>query len=158
MENRIDDRPMTPGEETEIFDLVSRVFLEHVAPLYSETGIAKFFDLVSPAWLHEISSQEGCFVQIALKGTAPVGVVAVVETSHIALFFVESGHQGQGVGRRLMEGAVRRIGDAEPASGAITVNASPNSRPIYRKLGFQALGDEIDEEGLLYTPMSRPAP
>ena len=36
-------RPMRSGEETQVVDLVERVFNEFIAPLYTQEGVAEFF-------------------------------------------------------------------------------------------------------------------
>ena len=46
---------MQENEEKDVYDLIVRVFHEHVAPVYSRNGIDKFFSLVSPAWLGELN-------------------------------------------------------------------------------------------------------
>lgn len=148
-------RPMEAGEETELYELVSRVFYQHVAPLYSEKGVEKFFALVSPQWLCAQEALSTSFTIVAAHGNTPVGMLTVVNESHVALFFVDSSEQGMGIGRSLMQLAICRCQQINPLLRVMTVSASPNSVPFYERIGFVVQEEQIDEEGMLYTPMKK---
>ena len=89
------------------------------------------------------------------QNNRPIGMLVVREESHIALIFVDSQHQGKGIGKGLINEAIRMCQDRNPKLAAITVNSSPNSISFYKGIGFNPLGDEVDEDGLRYTPMEK---
>ena len=64
------------------------------------------------------------------------------------LFFVDSAHQRQGIGRRLFELAMKDCPDE-----IMTVNAAPFAIPIYEKLGFNVNDAEQIVNGIRFTPM-----
>ena len=66
----------------------------------------------------------------------------------LELFFVDSAHQRQGIGRRLFELAMKDCPDE-----IMTVNAAPFAIPIYEKLGFNVNDAEQIVNGIRFTPM-----
>lgn len=67
---------------------------------------------------------------------------------HIALFFVDSNYQRQGIGKKLFS-----LVSEDNTGGSITVNSSPFAVPIYHRLGFVDTNSERVTNGLRYTPM-----
>lgn len=144
-------RTITETERPEALELVWGTFLAFVAPDYPPQGVESF-----RAFLNSRDTMDALEIAGAFEGGSLKGVIAVRdEGRHICLFFVRAASQGQGVGRRLWEYARDRC-----AHSAITVNASPFAVPVYRRLGFQALGPEQTVGGIRYTPMKyeRPSP
>ena len=146
---------MKEYEVTAVYDLVVRVFHEHVSPVYTERGVDKFLGMISPAALLGANKGESSFIIVTRQNNRPIGMLVVREESHIALIFVDSQHQGKGVGKGLINEAIRMCQDRNPKLAAITVNSSPNSISFYKGIGFNPLGDEVDEDGLRYTPMEK---
>ena len=129
-------------EETEAaLGLVRRVFLQYEAPDYSPQGVEEFEKTLRDEAYLSALSMLGAFLDGEL-----IGVIATRDGGrHIALFFVDTGHQRQGVGRRLFR-AVRTEG--------MTVNSSPYAVPVYTHLGFVPTGPEQEVNGLRFTPMT----
>ena len=146
---------MKENEVTAVYDLVVRVFHEHVSPVYTERGVDKFLGMISPAALLGANKGESSFIIVTRQNNRPIGMLVVREESHIALIFVDSQHQGKGIGKGLINEAIRMCQDRNPKLAAITVNSSPNSISFYKGIGFNPLGDEVDEDGLRYTPMEK---
>ena len=73
-----------PGEEAGVIDLVSMVFNEFVAPLYSQEGVSEFMKY---AYVDELAERikAGNFVLSAKSGNDIIGVVEVRENNHVAL-------------------------------------------------------------------------
>jgi GNAT superfamily N-acetyltransferase len=83
-----------------------------------------------------------------------VGVAAMRDDSHLTQFFVSTRYQGRGIARRLwqrtMRDAIRRAGPRR-----FTLNATRCAVPVYRRLGFVAVGPErLSHNGLVTTPMT----
>lgn len=124
--------------------LVYKVFMEYEAPDYTEEGVEEFGKTMQDEEYLSGLCMYGAFALEKL-----IGVIATrSEGTHIALFFVDSGFQGKGVGRSLFQTVT-----AECASNRITVNSSPYAVPIYKKLGFTQTDTEQSVNGLRFTPM-----
>ena len=146
---------MKKDEVNCIYDLIVRIFHEHVAPAYSDKGIDKFLNMVSPAALLEANEGESSFVIVARQNDNPIGMLAVIQESHVGLIFVDTQHQGKGIGKSLIDEAIKICKERNPRLTAITVSSSPNSITFYEGIGFTAEGDEVNEGGMRYTPMRR---
>ncbi len=61
--------------------------------------------------------------------------------------------RGRQVGARLMEAALKQIGDAGPRS--VKIHAQTQAKAFYARLGFVASGDIFDEDGIQHIAMYR---
>ncbi|MBW2411254.1 MAG: GNAT family N-acetyltransferase [Deltaproteobacteria bacterium] len=143
---------MEPGEERGVIDLVSTVFNEYVAPLYSPEGVSEFMKYLREDELaHRIHS--GNFVLLAKSGVDIIGVVEVRDNSHIAMLFVKGSHQKLGIGKELLKIAIEKCKTLNPDTRCITVNSFPNAVSAYRTMGFNARKPEQAVNGIRFTPM-----
>lgn len=146
-------RPMEPGEEAKVCNLVTEVFMEFVAPLYGQEGVEEFLSyLTVPALAGRVAEES--FVLVARDGERLVGMTEVREHSHMSLLFTRTAMQRQGVGRMLLKSALDKCLAHDPALSGLTVNASPNAVPFYEKAGFAATGDSTTHNGITFTPMA----
>ena len=137
-------RKLESIETKTALDLVNRVFMEYEAPDYTEEGVGEFNKTMRDEEYLSKLCMYGAFAHEKL-----IGVIATrSEGTHIALFFVEGGFQGKGVGRSLFQTVL-----ADCESNRITVNSSPYAVPIYKKLGFTETDTEQTVNGLRFTPM-----
>jgi predicted N-acetyltransferase YhbS len=83
---------LRPGEEEDVYNLVLRVFHRFVAPTYTEDGIGTFLNMMSPDSLKEKSPNR--FTIVAEHNDQIVGIVAMINVSHIALLFVDFDFHG----------------------------------------------------------------
>ena len=143
---------MKAGEEQEVCALVIRVFNEFVALQYSEKGIQEFLKYVEPYRLSE-SCKKDDFVQLAISEGIIVGMIELVNNSHISLFYTEGDYQGIGIGRELLRKAMGICLRNDPLLTGITVNSSPNAVNIYQKLGFHMVEPEQIKSGIIFVPM-----
>lgn len=98
---------------------------------------------------------EGCFV--AEMDGRPVGTTVTSvfgSVAWIAMVLVEPGMRGQGIGRRLMEHAIRHLDDR--GIPTVRLDATPLGKPLYERLGFVAEYELARWEGV--APSPRPAP
>ena len=132
-------------QQSQVFDLAWRVFNKFEAPEYDEKGIETFYKAIHS---HEYTSQlkiYGAFYHEEI-----VGVLATRNSgSHIALFFVEDQYHKMGIGKQLMEEALKNC-----QTNKMTVNSSPYAVKIYRALGFVEVDTEQISDGIRYIPMS----
>ena len=151
----IEISPMEKGEERKVYELVVRTFHAHVAPVYTEEGVAKFLGMLSVDGLGEMRAGERSFAFNARERHDIVGMVSVINQSHIALLFVDPDHQQKGIGTGLIRDAIKECLDRNPDLSVITVSASPNSKTFYEAAGFEAQGCEVDEDGMRFTLMKK---
>ncbi|HEX3018316.1 MAG TPA: GNAT family N-acetyltransferase [Caproicibacter sp.] len=137
-------RKLNNDEIKSALDLAWNVFLKFEAPDYSQDGVDEFNRSIhDPQYLNMLQ------LYGAFDGKKIVGMIATRSSGkHIALFFVDGKHQGQGVGRKLFTQIC-----AQSSSEKITVNSSPFAVPIYHHLGFTDTDTEQITNGLRYTPM-----
>jgi GNAT superfamily N-acetyltransferase len=145
--------PMQPGEEAQVLELVSRVFYQFVAPLYSDEGVAEFLKYAYASILADRTKGDH-LLQVAESHDEIIGIIETRDHSHIALFFVEPEHQRKGIGRELLNKAVNECIASNPELTEITVNSSPNAVSAYRALGFMERDEEKTVIGIRFVPMS----
>lgn len=148
-------RPMEPGEEEIVSDLVRRVFDLFVAPEYEPEGVEAFYRYIEPERLRERAAKDHDIL-LAFVDKALVGALELREGRHISLLFVDAMFQGRGIARALLEEAIALARRRNPKVEKITVNASPNSAFIYERLGFRATGPRQSREGIVFIPMEKP--
>ena len=153
MDIPIEYRKMRQGEESLIFRFVSRVFNEFVAPEFSQEGIDEFMKYIRPDEL-TIHIRKNHFILIAEFSSEIIGVIAVRDYNHIALFFVDTLFQRRGVGRELLRNALDTCRWNDLSLSQITVNASPNSINAYESMGFQPTDSEQCVNGIRFVPMN----
>ncbi len=130
--------------------MVKEVFFEHIAPLYSRQGVDEFFIYIDSR--HTLNRQRGSHIILEAFDEATNSIVGMIETrnkNHVCLFFVKSAYQRKGVGRLLLQEAIKRV----PLQNSITVNASPNAVEAYKALGFNEAGKMKEEQGIRFMPM-----
>lgn len=143
---------MATGEESEICDLVIRVFDEFNRSEYSEEGIRGFYSYVSPFMLSK-RTRLNHFVLTAKVDHQIAGIIEVCDFDHISLLFVDKPFQQRGIAGILMEKALRHCQQERQDKTSITVNASPYAVSIYKKLGFYITGTDRTQNGIFFTPM-----
>ena len=80
-----------------------------------------------------------------------VGIIGVRNTNHVSLLFVDRDYHRMGIA----SGLIRRfIRDARTEGITyVTVNSSPYAVGFYHKIGFINLSEEIEKDGIRFTPM-----
>lgn len=145
-------REMRLGEESKICAFIAKIFNEFVAPEFSDQGIKTFLVTNTEADLRD-RLRKGATLILAEENGILVGVIEVVDQTHISRFFVEGSYQKRGVGRGLLERAIRLCLHENPNPLTLTVNSSPNSVAAYESLGFKRTADEQVSDGIRYVPM-----
>jgi GNAT superfamily N-acetyltransferase len=145
-------RHFHPGEETQVCELVTRVFDELVAPGLVPEGVEEFLSYVQPDSLRE-RSQTGYMTLVAALGDEMVGVIQIKSHHHVSLYFVDQAHLGKGIGKELWWRALAICRRERPDLAEITVNSSLYAVPIYEKLGFRQTRPEQVVNGIRFVPM-----
>jgi GNAT superfamily N-acetyltransferase len=142
-------RPAHPEELPSLAAFAQRIFAASVAPAYTAEGVETFSRYAdAPA----MSARQGNHrLVVAEVGTTLVGLLELRDESHVAMLFVESAYQRQGIGRALLRAAFGPETDWPP----LTVNSAPGAEGAYERLGFVATGPEEERNGMRYLPMRR---
>jgi ribosomal protein S18 acetylase RimI-like enzyme len=152
MDIQIKYRRMKQGDEKQVFTLIKGVFSQFVAPEFSQEGIEEFLKYIQPdALISHLKSNH--FALIAALGSKIIGVIAVRDYNHVALFFVDYRYQRMGIGKELFHNALEVCKRHEVKTSQITVNASPNSIDAYKKLNFEPTDKEQCVNGIRFVPM-----
>lgn len=138
-------RKILKEEMKDALDLVWRVFLEYEAPDYTEEGVEEFKRTIND--IDWVNAREfyGAFNKNQL-----LGVIAIKDISHIALFFVDGKYHKQGIGKKLYNKA-----ELLNNKGYFTVNSSPYAHEVYKHLGFIDTDIEQCVNGLRFYPMKK---
>lgn len=143
---------MRPGQETLVIDLVTEVFDKFIAPGYTLEGATEFYKYANVDSLSK-RSKLNHFTILAKDKLQVIGIIEIRDLSHIAMFFVRSKSQKKGIGRALLDDAIKRIPKERDEIKALTVNSSPNAVEAYKKYGFITTGDEQNINGIRFIPM-----
>lgn len=139
-------------EWDEAMELVYRTFLEFDAPEFTEEGIQQFREFISDNTIKRMF-EEGSFQMIgAYDHMKLVGVLALREDRHISLLFVDRDYHRQGIGRKLIL-IIANYVLLKLHQDVITVNSSPYAEEFYHKMGFVNISDQLEMDGIKYTPM-----
>lgn len=90
MDFQIEYRRMKHGDERQVFNFISGVFNQFVAPEYSQEGIDGFMKYIQPDAL-AIHIERDHFGIIANLRAEIIGIIVLRNDSHVALFFVVIG-------------------------------------------------------------------
>ena len=139
------------GEETEISDLILRVFDEFIGYEYSEKGKNTFRGYVSSQSISD-RFRKGNMLLTCRIDNSIAGIIEVRDNNHISLFFVDPAYQKRGIGKALMHEVFKRLtGKTE----TISVNSSKYAEPVYKKLGFKRTGSLQEKDGIIFIPMEK---
>jgi GNAT superfamily N-acetyltransferase len=152
MAEKIRIRELAVGEIGKAHSLVSSVFDEFVAPLFTDEGISQFKTFIESSNLDK-RLQENSFILIAELGDEIVGVIGMRDWTHIFLLFVDGKHQRKGIATRLVHEALRRCEHEGHKPAKVTVNSSPNAVEAYRRMGFVQIKEEEVHQGIRTVPM-----
>jgi len=150
--DQITYREMRCGEEQAVCDLVRQIFNKFVAFDYGTAGIEEFFRFANPTAM-TTRVKAGGYVLVARTSDSLVGMLEFAPPDRIAMLFVSFRHQG--IARELLARAIRHALAASPPVSKLTVHSSPYAEPIYRKMGFNQVGDVTTENGITYILMER---
>lgn len=137
-------RPLTGSEIAPALDLARRVFHAYEAPDYGARGTAEFErSLASEDYMAGIGYY-GAFL-----GEELVGMLGVRERArHICFLFVEGAYHRRGIGRKLLDRALR-----DYPGQVVTLRSSPYAVGFYLKCGFTPLSGEKTVNGIRFTEM-----
>lgn len=139
---------------TKALDLVNAVFDQFVAVDYGDEGQKTFQDYLKHKAqdIEEEMTAKTKKIWGAYQHGRPIGIIALKNTNHISLLFVDPNYHCQGVAKRLFS-FLRGYLAAQGQKGKITVNSSPYAVEVYRRLGFKVTDSLQEQNGIKYVPM-----
>lgn len=93
-------RLMKSGDEKEISELVSRSFIDFVAPKYNHRAVQEFLENTRPEFLLK-RSQTNHFVLTAFMEKKIVGMIEIRDHNHISMLFVDKGFTSEALQKNL---------------------------------------------------------
>ena len=152
MEKRLYEiRPIMKHEWEDAMQLAWNTFLIFEAPEYSIKGVYNFKSFVKDPLLKKMYTY-GEYVAIgAFVDNKIIGIIGVRNANHVSLLFVDQEYHRMGVASALLK---RYLRDAKSAGiSYVTVNSSPYAVGFYHKIGFVNTQNEIEKDGIRFTPM-----
>lgn len=148
-------REAKPEDLPEIHSLVTEVFDKEVAPLYCKEGIRTFRGYIDLKHMEDRMKRTYWALVAENEKGVLMGSIFLKNRDHINLFFVKNEFSRKGVGRKLLEKALKMIMEDSPDVKKITVNSSPNAVEAYKRLGFKDTDYERSLHGIRFIPMER---
>lgn len=133
-------------------ELAWKTFLEFEGDVYPPEGVRSFEDFITDSALKKMFIMGAYQVMAAYDGRKMVGMISLRNETHISLLFVDRYYHRRGIGRALILKLSEYVKD-EIGKSRITVNASPYGVEFYHRLGFQDVGPQKQQDGIIFTPM-----
>lgn len=139
-------------EWEEAMGLAWKTFLEYEAGEYPPEGVRNFQDFITDSGLKRMFAMGSYQMLTAYCKGKMVGVITLRNECHISLLFVDKHYHRRGIGRSLIFKLAEYV-KSEIGKDRLTVNASPYGVGFYHRLGFRDLGQQKQQDGIIYTPM-----
>ncbi|MHB1150956.1 MAG: GNAT family N-acetyltransferase [Eubacteriales bacterium] len=146
-------RQVKPEEVRAALDLARSVFMEYVAPDYSEEGIQQFItDCINNEQYIENYVTGRHLMFGAFDGERIIGLISERGNGRISIVFVDKAYHRQGVATAVMEKMVVAL--KLQSFDIITLDSSPYAVPFYHHFGFIDTDTVQQKNGFVFTPMS----
>lgn len=136
-----------------IYQLVSKVFDEFVAPNYFTEGNQEFYKYLDTDAIRD-RLYNNHFIILCKDNEQVAGIIEMRNFDHVSMLFVDKAYQGRGIAKQLLKKALDIACEQNPQLEEVSVNASPNAVSIYEKLGFSKTTEEQEVHGIRFTPMT----
>ncbi|MCH5206591.1 MAG: GNAT family N-acetyltransferase [Oscillospiraceae bacterium] len=148
-------RKITADEVCEALALALEVFMEFEAPDYKPEGTETFKrDIIENEEFISNCRKSICPIYAAFDGGRIIGLMGMRSTkTHINLAFTKKEYQRQGVATAIFKFLLNDLRSENPDLKEITLNSSPYGKEFYLRIGFEALSDEQEIDGIRFTPM-----
>lgn len=132
-------------------ELARRVFDEFEAPTHSPEGLKTFYNYTSLETMRECWRKGRIIMWGAFEADRLCGMIALTDSSHVSLLFVDKACQRQGVASKLFHLVLADC--IRKKIKLVTVNAAVNAVAIYQRLGFVAIDAPKEQDGIQFVPM-----
>lgn len=150
-----DIRKINEKEVDEALSLALEVFMHFEAPDYTPEGVETFKrDIVQNKVFIERCKKGECPIYAAFDKGKIIGIIGMRSNkTHINLVFTKKEYHRQGVATAIFKFLLDDLLRENPELCEITLNSSPYGRGFYLHIGFEALSEEMEQDGIRYTPM-----
>ncbi|MER3432442.1 MAG: hypothetical protein C4288_03195 [Leptolyngbya sp. ERB_1_1] len=133
-------------------ELAQGVAEQFVLPTFSEEGRSTFPKILARDVVAGFSDPDVEIFGVRTEERL-VGYIAIARKTHISQLFVAADQQQKGIGRMLLDFVEQRA----KAFGVsqLTVRASLNAVPFYKKCGFEVTADAQEKAGIRFQPMQK---
>jgi len=146
-------REASQADADAVSKLIHASFSVLAAADWSESARATFLaESAPPALAAAIASS--ALSLVAISDARPVGVLLMPSPRLLALLFVYPSCLRHGIARKLWEEARSTIEANHPEAQTVELNATPNSVPFYRAIGFAPISTEFEFRGCRATRMA----
>lgn len=148
-------RKIKPSEVKEALDLALEVFMQFEAPIYNPEGLETFKrDIVENPEFIENCKKGICPIYAAFDRGKIIGIIGMrANKTHINLVFTKKEYHRQGIATAIFNYLLDDLLRENPKLKEITLNSSPYGLGFYKHIGFIPLSDELETNGIRYTPM-----
>ena len=149
-----DIRKVQSDEVDEALSLALEVFMEFEAPDYKPEGIEAFKSFIGDENLIQGFKCGIAPMYAAFDNGKIIGVIGMRENkTHINLMFVKKEYHRRGIATEIFRFLLQDLRREPLSLSEITLNSSPYGLPFYLHLGFVPQSEEIEEDGIRFTPM-----
>ena len=144
-------RAATPDDSLAISALISTLTKKYIAVDFSDNGKKVLLKSIQPEAIDQKLASDFQY-HVAEMNEHIIGVVGIKSNQHLYHLFVAEANQRRGAAKQLWQTALTFcLLNGNP--GHFTVNSSIYALPLYKKLGFKALSDPVENNGIIYIPM-----
>lgn len=129
-----------------------KTFLKYEADDYSQEGIDNFNDFITDTKLYQMFVKGEYQLICAYDQGNIIGFISIRNGNHISLLFVEEAYHRQKIATHLVDYVKQYLRNTIKAL-LVTVNSSPYAVNFYHQIGFTNVSEEIEKDGIRYTPM-----
>lgn len=147
-------RKINKNEVKQAIALAYEVFMQFEAPDYSPEGVETFKrDVIENHEYIEKCELGICPIYAAFHGDKIVGIIGMKSETHINLVFTKKEYHHQGIATAIFQHLLNDLLKENPDLKEITLNSSPYGLGFYKHIGFVPQSDELEINGIRFTPM-----
>ena len=148
-------RKIKENEVEEALSLAMEVFMQFEAPVYKPEGVETFKkDVIENDEFIENCKKGICPIYAAFDNNKIVGIIGMrASKTHINLVFTKKEYHHRGIATAIFNFLLNDLLAENPDLREITLNSSPYGLGFYKHIGFIALSDEQELNGIRFTPM-----
>lgn len=151
-------RKINSEEVEEALALASEVFMQFEAPVYKPEGVETFKrDIVENKDFSNKCKTGEYPIYAAFDKEKIIGIIGLgamhPDRIHINLVFTKKEYHRCGIATAIFNYMLEDVLKENPNLKEITLNSSPYGLPFYLHLGFTALSEELEKNGIRYTQM-----
>lgn len=148
-------RKIKENEVEQALSLAMEVFMQFEAPVYKPEGIETFKkDIIENDEFIENCKNGICPIYAAFDNNKIVGIIGMRATkTHINLVFTKKEYHHRGIATAIFNFLLNDLLAENPDLKEITLNSSPYGLGFYKHIGFIALSEEQELNGIRFTPM-----